>query len=96
MDNAQQLTQLQQLKESRKQLTNVFALLYKAKFEGGQSEAVFQALKYVDNTVGELNKLIASLEPKQTTSPEAVKADDINGTAPAVEATVPATEAVTK
>lgn len=52
-----------QLKESRKQLTNIFALLYKAKFEGGQSEAVFNALKFVDKFVGELNNQINALEP---------------------------------
>lgn len=75
---------LEQLKESRKQLTNVFALLYKAKFEGSQSEAVFNALKFVDALVGKIQTDIVAQEPKAMPQAE-VKPDEPS---PAVEAAV--------
>lgn len=54
---------LTQLKEVRSQLHNVFFLLYNAEFKGQHSEAVYKALRFIDDMAGKIQVDIQKLEP---------------------------------
>lgn len=79
---ASQQSHLDELKETRRKLQNLFSVLYQGHFDGKMAEAVFDSLKLVDGMYKNIQSEIDSLEPK-----EAVKAEDaVNGPATQPEA----------